>query len=475
MKNVFLVLLLLVTTGAALTQPLELDMDVFEQRRAEFMQEMQPGAVALFPSKPVYLRNLDVEYPYRQESNFYYLSGFEEPESMLFMNPNHPKYKYVMFVRERDRRRETYDGARAGIEGAMTTFRADTAFFITELERQLYFLVRHDRPIYYTFGINPEFDEMMRHSVVERRSGGKWPILDPTPILSEMRLIKDDGDWQMGFKKAIDISSQAFIEALKSIEPGLYEYEIQAVFEYVYRKSGSPRNGYPCIVGSGSNSTVLHYNKNTRKMQDGEMILMDCGAEYGYYSADITRSVPVNGKFTKEQRDIYEIVLAAQKAAIEMVKPGIPKSALDDRINHIMGEGLVELGFIKDKNDYRMFSLHGYAHWLGLEVHDVGPYSRNGESVILEPGMCFTVEPGLYVRPDVFDKMRERGYSAEDIAAIRQKVQNYMHIGVRIEDDIVVTKDGHKNLSALVPREIEAIEELMAQDGMKLSYSGEKE
>jgi Xaa-Pro aminopeptidase len=465
MKRLVLLFLFFVTVSA-LAQPLQLDMEVFAKRRAAFIEKMQPNSVAIFPCKPVYLRNLDVEYVYRQESNFYYLSGFEEPESILLINPSHPKHKFVMFVRKRDLRRETYDGPRAGLEGAMATFRADTALFYDDFPRGLRPFIQFDRPLYYTFGINPELDEKMRDSFVERRAGGNWPITDPSPILAEMRLIKNDGDWKMGMKKAVDISALAHIEAIKSIQPGMNECEIQAVFEYVYRKNGSPRNGYPCIVGSGPNSTILHYNVNNRQMRDGEVILMDCAAEYGFYSADITRTVPVNGKFSKEQREIYEIVFAAQEAAIKMVKPGVVKSALDDAIDEILGSGLVKLGFIKDKKDHRMFTLHGYAHWIGLEVHDVGAYTENGKSVTLQPGMTFTIEPGIYVRPDVFDKMKERGYSDEDVASIRAQVEKYMHVGVRIEDDIVVTESGYENLSAAVPREIDAIEKLMREKGI---------
>lgn len=465
MKRLTIIFLLLITT--AYSQPRQKDMRVFADRRAAFMEKIDPNGIAIFPSKPVYLRNLDIEYSYRQESNFYYLSGFEERESMLVINPSHPKYKYIMYVRERNRRRETYDGPRAGVEGAMATFKADTAFYIEDFNRTIFSFIQYDRPIYYTFGINPETDDLIRKRLIERRSGSNWAITDPAPFLDQMRLIKNDGDWKMGLKKAINISVAAHLEAIKSIEPGMYEHEIQAVFEYVFRKNGSPRNGYNCIVGSGYNSTILHYNLNNQKIKDGDMILMDCAAEYGYYSADITRAVPANGKFTIEQKEIYQIVLDAQNTAINMVKPGIKKNELDKAINDILGKGLVKLGFIKDKKDYRMFSLHGYAHWIGLEVHDVGAYTQNGESVILEPGMVFTVEPGLYVRTDVFEKMQERGYSEKEIAKIRPRVEKYLNIGVRIEDDIVVTEGGFENLSKGVPREIAAIEKLMQSKGVE--------
>jgi Xaa-Pro aminopeptidase len=355
----------------------------------------------------------------------------------------------------------------------MAEFKADTALYITNVERTLASFIGHDRPIYYTFGINPKVDDFMRRAVIERRSGGNWAVVDPAPILNQMRLIKNYGDWRMGMKKSIDISAEAHIEAIKSIEPGMYEYEVQAVFEYVFRKNGSPRDGYQCIVGSGANSTILHYNVNSRKMKAGDMVVMDCGAEYGYYSADITRSVPVSGKFTNEQKDLYQIVLAAQKAAIAMVRPGVRKSQLDSTISDILGEGLVKLGLMKDKGHHRMFSLHGYAHWIGLEVHDVGAYTVNGRSVVLKPGMVFTVEPGLYVRPDVFDKMKERGYSEAEIERTRPVVEKYMYAGIRIEDDIVVTENGHRNLSAAVPREIDDIETLMREKGignLELTY-----
>jgi Xaa-Pro aminopeptidase len=461
-----LTFMLLLAGSIATAQPVRLDMDVFAKRRASFMEQIDRHAIAMFPCMPVYPRNLDVEHDFRQESNFYYLTGFEEPESILLLNPSAPRHKYVLFVRKRDRRRETYDGPRAGVEGAMKDFRADTAYYYTDFRTLLHSIARYDRTIYYTHGINPEIDEIIRKAFIERRASGNWPIIDPAPIVNEMRLIKDDDDMRMGMKRAIDISAAAHIEAIKSIEPGMYEYEVQAVFEYVYRKNGSPRNGYPCIVGSGPNSGILHYNKNTRMMQAGDVVLMDCAAEYGYYSSDITRTVPVSGRFTKEQREIYQLVLDAQNAGISVVKPGVLKSEIDRAIDEVLGTGLVRLGFLKDKKDFRIFSLHGYAHWLGLEVHDVGAYTINNESRVLEKGMLFTVEPGIYVRMDVFDKMKEAGYTEEDLSRIRAVVTRYMDIGVRIEDNILVTETGYVNLSEAAPREINAIEALMKQTGI---------
>jgi Xaa-Pro aminopeptidase len=285
-----------------------------------------------------------------------------------------------------------------------------------------------------------------------------------------MRVIKNDGDMRMGLQKAIEISADAHREAMRSIVAGMYEYEVQAVFEYVYRKNGSPRNGYPCIVGSGPNSGILHYDKNRRQMREGDVVLMDCAAEYGYYSADITRTVPVSGTFSKEQREIYQLVLDAQNAAMRIVKPGIAKSAIDVAIDSVLGNGLVHLGFIKDKNDFRVFSLHGYSHWIGLEVHDVGTYTINGASRMLEPGMVFTIEPGIYIRDDVYERMKQKGYSENEIAGFKKKIGKYANIGVRIEDDVLVTRDGFKNLSASAPREIEAIEAIMKEKGLGKTY-----
>jgi len=449
---------------AAIAQPIELDMSVFGERRDRFTSRLEDGSYAIFPSKPVYLRNLDVDYEFRQESNFYYLSGFEEPESILLLNPSAPRYKYVMFVRKRDPRRETYDGPRAGVEGAIADFRADTVLYFSDFRSSFFRYINHGGFLYYTLGINPETDDLIREVCVERRSGNNCPIIDPAPILAEMRLIKDEGDWRMGLKQAIDISAKAHIEAIKSIKPGMYEIEVQAIFESVFRKNGSPRNGYPCIIGSGPNSGILHYNKNTRKMQDGDVVLMDCGAEYGYYSADITRTVPVNGTFSKEQRQIYEIVLEAQNAAMSIVKPGIRMSTVDSVISGMLGKKLKELGFIKEEKDYFLYTLHGYCHWIGLEVHDVGGYTENGSSIRLRPGMVFTIEPGIYVRPQVFDAMRERGYSNEETDGLHRRVERYLSIGVRIEDDVLVTEDGYENLSAAAPRSIEQIERLMKDE-----------
>ena len=458
MKTVFIALLV---TVSAYGQPLKLDPEVFAKRRQAFMEKMEPGSIALFASKPEYERNLDVEYEYRQESNFYYLSGFEEPGSILLLAPSHPRFKYVLFVQKRDPRKETFEGPRAGTEGAIAAFHADTAFLYDDFESRIRNFGGNDGAVYYGFGVNPGTDDKVKSLFIETRSGQNRAIIDPAPLVDEMRLIKNDGDWSMGLKKAIDISVQAHIEAFKAIRPGMYEYEVQALFEYVYRKNGSPRNAYPCIIGSGPNATILHYEMNTRQMQKGELLLMDCAAEYGGYAADITRTVPVSGTFTKEQKEIYRIVLDAQNSGMRLVKPGTTLKVISAAIDTVLAQGLMRLGLIKSGSDRRLFSLHGYSHWIGLEVHDVGGYTRKGKDIPLEPGMVFTIEPGLYIRPAVLDLMKERGYSADEIERLRSAAAPYLNIGVRIEDDILVTPEGYRNLSEGVPREVTELEARM--------------
>ena len=436
-------------------------MEVFAERRATFTRQLSPQSIAIFPCKPECVRNGDVEYEYRQESNFYYLTGFEEPESIMLLNPSAERYRFVLFVRPRNPMMETWQGARAGVEGAMSMFRADTALTYKDFQSALSSFIGGKGTLYYSFGINPKIDETMRTMFMDGTHAENWTTRDPAPLLGEMRLIKNEGDWRMGFQEAIDISAQAHREAFKAIRPGMYEYEVQAVFEYVYRKNGSRRDGYPCIIGSGPNSCTLHYDENSRQMKDGDLVLMDCGAEYGYYSADITRTVPVNGKFSEEQRQIYQLVLDAQTAAIALVKPGTIKSSLDSAMNEVLGDGLMRLSFIKNKRDFTIFTLHGFSHWLGLEVHDVGKAIVDGKPGPLEPGMVFTLEPGIYVRPDVLGKLKDLKYTGAEMDQCKAAIQQYMNIGVRIEDDVLVTESGCKVLSAAAPRDMEAIEALM--------------
>ena len=463
MKRLALLALMCASTLPAFAQS---DQEMFARRRTAFMEKLPRGSIAIFPGAPARMRNLDVEYEYRQESNLYYLTGFEEQEAVVVLNPSAPRKKYTLFVRPRDERAEAYAGGRAGVDGAMQAFRADTALPAGTFERALWGYLGRDRTLYYTFGINPEIDAMVTKAATVMRSASITPIVDPAPILAEMRLIKTDDDFAAGLQRAIDISAQAHAEAMRAIRPGMFEYEVQAVFEYTFRRLGSPRNGFPCIIGSGPNSSIPHYDANRRRMDDGDIVVMDCAAEYGYYSADITRSVPVNGRFSKAQRTIYALVLAAQEAGIAAIRPGGRYRDIESAIDTVLGDGLLRMGFIKSAADRHIFTLHGYGHWVGLDVHDVGGYMRGDSSIVLRPGMVLTVEPGVYVRPQARDAMKRAGYSEEEITQRQSLLAPYMHIGVRIEDDILVTDTGAQNLSASVPRTVEAIEAMMKERGL---------
>lgn len=300
-----------------------------------------------------------------------------------------------------------------------------------------------------------------------------WPkgVLNWNESIHEMRLIKSPEEIKL-IQKAVDITCDSLIEAMKAAEPGMKEFEIEAVIEYVFRKNGSTRPGFPSIVGSGPNSTVLHYDRNNRQTQDGDLVVMDVGAEYGRYKADVTRTIPISGKFTKEQKEIYEIVLRAQEQGIDMIAPGL---AIDDIHNHsieVIKDGLLRLGLLTDKQSkwqIQVWLMCKISHWLGLDVHDVGDYRRkNGKSRILEPGMVFTVEPGIYIRENAIDNLPKiLGDSVTEeeitdfISNVRPLVHKYADIGVRIEDDILVTEDGHKNLSVRAPKKIEEIQKIM--------------
>jgi len=463
MKRLALLALMCASTLPASAQP---DQEIFARRRTAFMEKLPRGSIAIFPSAPAHMRNLDVEYEYRQESSLYYLTGFEEQEAVVVLNPSAPRKKYTLFVRPRGEHGEAYAGGRAGVDGAMKAFHADTALPAGNFERALWGYLGRDRTLSYTFGVNPEIDAMITKAATIMRSAGITPIVDPAPILAEMRLIKTDDDFVAGLQRALDISVQAHAEAMRAIRPGMFEYEVQAVFEYTFRRLGSPRNGFPCIIGSGPNSSIPHYDANRRQMEDGDIVVMDCAAEYGYYSADITRTVPASGRFSEAQRTLYALVLAAQEAGIAAIRPGARYRDIESAIDTVLADGLVRLGFIKSGADRHMFTLHGYGHWIGLDVHDVGGYMREDSSIVLRPGMVLTVEPGVYVRPQVFDAMKSTGYGEEEIAQRQSLLAPYMHIGVRIEDDILVTDTGARNLSASVPRTVEAIEAMMKERGI---------
>jgi Xaa-Pro aminopeptidase len=434
-----------------------------KQRRDEFMRRIS-GGVAIFPAAPTAIRNSDVEHEYRQDTDFYYLTGFEEPNSVAVLIPDNPEHRFVLFVQPKDREREVWTGWRAGEEGARRDYGADAAFTIDKLDAELPKLAEKADRIYYRFGGDPDFDKRLigliqRFQRQRQREGtGPTSVIDPAEMLHEMRLIKTPDELQT-LRRAIDITCEGHLAAIDALRPGAYEYEIEAVIGYVFRKNGSPRPGYAPIVGSGANATVLHYTVNNRRTTDGELVLIDAGAEFGYYTGDVTRTLPVGGRFSREQADLYQLVLDAQIEAINSIAPGATFIEPHNRAVRVLTEGLVRLGLLEGDIDklieegaFRKFYMHRTSHWLGMDVHDAGPYKVADEWRQLAPGMVLTVEPGLYI--------------AEDLEGIDPR---YRGIGIRIEDDVLVTKAGHEVLSARVPKTIEEIERAMLSPRLRSS------
>ena len=422
----------------------------------EFMRRMEPDAVAIIASAPERTRSNDTEYRYRQDSDFHYLTGFPEPEAIAVIAPSDPEHKFTLFVRPRDPERETWDGRRYGVEGAVATFGADRALPVAEFHEKVRELLNGARNLYYRLGGNPELDEAIiqgLHAMRMRSRLYRAPdaITDPGVILHEMRLVKTAAEIEL-MQRSADIAAEAHREAMKTVAPGMNEYEIEALIEYVFRRRGATAPAYNSIVGGGANATVLHYVTNDAPLRDGDLLLVDAGAEYQGYASDITRTFPVNGRFTAAQRDVYEVVLETQVACIELVKPGVTMGELNQRAREMLTAGMVRLGLLTgepakliEDESYKRFYMHTVGHFLGMDVHDVGRYQVDGQDRPLEPGIIITVEPGLYIAE-----------SAENIP------DKYRGIGIRIEDDVLVTAEGHRVLTAKAPKQVAEIEQLMA-------------
>ena len=429
------------------------DPAVFAARRDALMTALGPSAVAIVRSLPERLRNGDAFHPFRQHSDVLYLTGFVEPDTTLIVRPGAETERVVMFVRPRDPEMETWDGRRAGIEGAKERFGADAAYPVAELASKLGDLIGNFEELHYALGIDPEMDALVASTIARLRKTekkGKRPpraVIDPRAAMHELRLHKRPEELA-ALRKASAITSDAHVAAMKLGRPGVFEHELEALINYTFRKRGGGGPGYTTIVGAGENATILHYIENKCAIADGDLVLVDAGCEYDHYTADITRTWPANGRFSAPQKKVYELVLETQKAAIAMVKPGATLEEIHDHCVRKLTEGMIDLGLLAGTADeriedkaFRKFYMHGTSHWLGLDVHDVGAYTRDGKARPLEPGMVITIEPGLYIAIDAPDVPAElRG------------------IGVRIEDDVVVTADGHDVLTALCPKEIEAIE-----------------
>ena len=429
--------------------------EIFRKRREHLLRSIGDGAVAILPSAPVAVRSNDVEFVYRQDSNFYYMTGFAEPEAVAVFAPGHPEGEFVMFVLPRDKERETWTGRRAGIEGAMIDFGADKAYTIEEFERVIpRYLDKADR-LHYPLGLNEKMNEkvlrLVRHAQAMRpRTGsGASAILDPREVIHESRLHKEPDEIEL-MRRAAEISAQAHQSAMREARGGMMEWEVEAILDFTFRKSGAAGPSYPSIVASGGNAAVLHYITNDRQMQTGDLLLIDAGCEYQFYASDVTRTFPVGAKFTPLQKSLYEMVLAAQMKAIEVIKPGIRFDDPHEAALRILVDGMRDLGLLHGSAEeiisggsYRRYYMHRTSHWLGMDVHDVGIYRQGAQSRVLEPGMVLTVEPGIYIAPDDEDAP-----------------ESFRGVGIRIEDDVLVTPEGHEVITAATPKKVSDVEAL---------------
>ncbi len=428
----------------------------FSRRRQELMGIMGPNSIAILPAAPEHIRNRDVEYPYRPSSDFWYLTGFDEPEAVMVLMPGREHGEYVMFCRERDRTMEIWNGYRSGPEGVVNDFDADDAFPIGDIDEILPGLLEGRERVYYDLGMDAEFDRRLMgwvNSIRDRvRSGAQPPgeFVALAHHLHDMRLFKSAAEIKL-MRKAASISAGAHVRAMQAVKPGMMEYQLEAEYIHEFMRHGSRSPAYPSIVGGGANGCILHYIDNRQKLKEGDLVLVDAGCELEMYASDITRTFPVNGSFSKPQQALYELVLASQYAAIEATHPDNHWNVPHEQVVNILTQGLLDLGLLKgefnelvETEGYRRFFMHRTGHWLGLDVHDVGDYRVQDQWRQLEPGMALTVEPGLYVAPDD-DTVDEQ----------------WRGIGIRIEDDVVVTKDGCEVLTHEVPKDVAEIERLM--------------
>jgi Xaa-Pro aminopeptidase len=428
----------------------------FERRRTQLMRLIGGDGIAILPAAPVRQRNNDVDYNYRQDSDFYYLTGFNEPEAVAVLIPGRAAAEYVLFLRERDPDREIWDGKRAGPAGAVKEYGADDAFPIEDIDDILPGLLEKRSRVFYTMGLNQEFDQHVVSWVntlrAQARTGTHPPheFVSLDHVLHDMRLFKSRAEVGL-MRRSGEIAARAHVRAMRFCRPGRMEYEVMAELVHEFNRHGADISYYP-IVGAGPNSCVLHYRDNNARLNDGDLLLVDAGCEFGYYASDITRTYPVGGRYTPAQRDVYEVVLEAQRAAIAKVKPGNHWNEPHDAAVRAITRGLQRIGLLRGSltalirsGAYRTFFMHRTGHWLGMDVHDVGDYKVGDEWRVFEPGMVLTVEPGIYIA-----------------AGTRGVPKKFWNIGIRIEDDVVVTRNGCEVLTDGAPKEAAAIEALMA-------------
>lgn len=425
-------------------------------RRAELMRRVGKNAVVIVPAAHEVIRARDTHYRFRQNSDFAYLTGFQEPESIAVLAPGRGDGEFVLFVRPKDKEREIWNGRRAGPEGARKHYGADQAFTLEEFDTKLPGLLAGREVLHYTLGEFPEMDARIAALVRHLREVSRRGAAAPTTIvalentLHEMRLFKRPAEIEL-MRKAAEVSARAHVRAMQATKAGKYEWQIAAEIHSEF-DANDMQPGYGSIVGGGDNACILHYVENDARLRDGDLLLIDAGGELQGYTADITRTFPVNGKFSPEQKAVYEVVLEAQKAALRQIKPGNSSGKPHEAATRTLTEGMVELGLLKGDVDklikaekHRQFYMHGTGHWLGMDVHDVGRYKLSNRYRPFEPGMVTTVEPGLYIAPGT------KGVN-----------KKFWGIGIRIEDDVLITKAGHEILTGGVPKTVRDIEKLMA-------------
>ena len=428
----------------------------FGRRRKQLMRMMGKDSIAIIPTATELLRNRDVEFPFRADSDFYYLTGFHEPDAVAVLIPGRPHGEYLLFCRERDPKMETWTGKRAGTQGAVDSFDADDAFPVGDIDEILPGLMERCERVFYTMGSRPHFDQRVMEWLNRLREGARTGLRAPDEFVSlehllhDMRLYKSRSEIRV-MRTAARVACRAHIRAMQNCQPDMSEFEIEAELLHEFRRAGMVP-AYTSIVGGGANGCVLHYTENNAVLQDGDLLLIDAGAEYDCYASDVTRTFPVNGRFSAAQKALYEVVLAAQTAAIKKVRAGNHWNAPHQAAVRVLTRGLVKLGILKGKpadlirnEAYRRFYMHRTGHWLGMDVHDVGDYKVGGAWRELEPGMVLTVEPGLYIP-----------------AGSRGIAKKWWNIGIRIEDDVLVTRDEPDVLSKAAPRTVAEIEALMA-------------
>ncbi|MDD5392124.1 MAG: Xaa-Pro aminopeptidase [Thiothrix sp.] len=433
----------------------------FAARRRRLLERLGKDAIAVVPSGGLKVRNRDAEYPFRQDSDFHYLTGFNEPEAVAVFVPGREAGEYVLFCREKDPQAERWSGLRAGLEGVKHLHGADDAHPIGDLDKLMPQLLTGRDSVHYDLGANAEFDQQMLGWINQLRAKARAGIRAPhvivmlDRILHEMRLFKSPAEVAV-MRHAAQVSARAHTRAMQVCQPGKIEYEIEAEFLHEFRRAGM-EPAYTTIVGGGENACILHYIENRAVLRDGDLLLIDAGAEHECYASDITRTFPVNGKFSVEQRALYQLVLDAQKAAIDQARPGKTWDDPHQAAVRVLAEGLLQLGLLQGDIDgvlkkgpenedepYRQFYMHKTGHWLGMDVHDVGDYKIGEDWRTLQPGMVLTVEPGLYISP------------AENVDP------KWWNIGIRIEDDVLITEEGNEVLSRDVVKEVADIEGLMA-------------